>query len=78
MACLIPPGTIMRDFSGNLIKGDGESTTLWSSEKIEGDYIMLCFFPMINAVDSTEVIAIKVKKYFFLKIKLIWSLLSNI
>jgi len=59
MACLIPPGTKMRDFSGNIVKSDGESTILWSSEKIEGNYIILCFFPMINAVDSTEVNAIK-------------------
>jgi alkyl hydroperoxide reductase subunit AhpC len=59
MACLIPPGTKMRDFSGNLVKGDGQSTALWTSDNMDGDYILLCFFPMINAVDSTEINAIK-------------------
>ena len=63
MASLILPGTKIGDFSGNLVKGDGQSTALWTSDNIDEEYILLCFFPMINAVDSTEVNAIKVDIY---------------
>ena len=63
MASLILPGTKIGDFSGNIVKGDGQSTALWTSDNIDEEYILLCFFPMINAVDSTEVNAIKVDIY---------------
>ena len=66
MASLILPGTKIGDFSGNLVKGDGQSTALWTSDNIDEEYILLCFFPMINAVDSTEVNAIKVNKQILL------------
>ncbi len=63
MASLILPGTKIGDFSGNLVKGDGQSTALWTSDDIDEEYVLLCFFPMINAVDSTEINAIKVNIY---------------
>ena len=38
MASLILPGTKIGDFSGNLVKGDGQSTALWTSDNIDEEY----------------------------------------
>ena len=60
MASLAKAGTSVRHFTANVVKADGATVALWSSDEVDDEYILLYFFPMINAVDSTEVLSLKV------------------
>ena len=59
---ILLPGNVVPPRSCSVVVGDQDLTTRkWTTTDMKSPYTILFFFPMTSAVDSAEIIALKVK-----------------
>ena len=59
---ILLPGNVVPPLSCSVVVGDQDLTTRkWTTTDMKSPYTIFFFFPMTSAVDSAEIIALKVK-----------------
>ena len=56
------PGDVMPTFSCSVVKSNMDITA-WSTSELKSSYAVFFFFPMISAVDASEIGALRVRDY---------------